>query len=323
MRNVSVKEAAEWLSLGELVAIPTETVYGLAAHALDAKAVAQIFAVKNRPANNPLILHVGEMEQIRDYVKQVPEEAWLLLRKFSPGPLTLVLPKRDIVPDITTASRPDLAIRIPSHPVSLELLRQIPFPLAAPSANPSGYISPTSADHVRKMLEGKIKYLLDGGPCQVGMESTIIGFTAGRPNLFREGMITRLELEKVIGPISEYEGQEIKSPGMAKMHYSPHTPLVLHDDPDELLVNLLDKRVGLITYNHYSELLPFAQQALLCENDQYRTAASRLYKTLHEMDEQDYELLIAKRFPNNEIGKVLNDRLARASARFPDFPEQL
>lgn len=319
MRNVTVNEAAEWLNKGELVAMPTETVYGLAANGLDEKAVARIFAVKNRPSHNPLILHIADADQLPEYVQHMPEEARILLRQFSPGPLTLVLPKKDIVPDITTAGRPDLAIRLPAHQVTRELLGQLSFPLAAPSANPSGYISPTSADHVRRMLEGKIKFVLDGGPCQVGMESTIVGFPAGKPTLYREGMITLGELENVIGSITHYEGHEIKSPGMAKMHYSPHTPLLVTDDPDGLLSKNLPQRVGLITYNHYSELLPMTHQVLLCESDQWRTAAARLYQTLHEMDQKDLDLIIVKRFPDNEIGAVLNDRVTRAAARFPEL----
>ncbi len=187
MKGTDIQLAAEYLLRGELVAIPTETVYGLAANALDERAVARVFEVKNRPLHNPLIIHVADVDQINRYTTDVPPAAQKLLSRFAPGPLTLLLPRNSTIPDIVTASSPLVAVRIPAHPMTRELLRRTGIPLAAPSANPFGYISPTTAGHVEKMLRDKIPYILDGGPCEAGIESTIIGFPAGVPTIYREG----------------------------------------------------------------------------------------------------------------------------------------
>ena len=224
-----ILEAAHYLEQGETVAIPTETVYGLAANALNEAAVHKIFAAKERPLYNPLIVHIKGIDAIDTYAKEIPDLAYRLLEAFAPGPLTLILPKQDIVPDLVTAGLAHVALRIPNHPLTLDLLAQLAFPLAAPSANPFGYISPTTAAHVAKQLKGKIPYILDGGPCQKGLESTIIGFTEGVPVLHRVGALDLETIRKFVPDIKILDKAEHKpvGPGMLAHHYSPHTKLEL------------------------------------------------------------------------------------------------
>ena len=191
--------AVHLLKQNKCVAIPTETVYGLAANALEEDAVAKIFAIKKRPAFDPLIVHIAEMSQMLDFVKTVPPVAHQLASVFWPGPLTLLLPKKDCIPDITTSGLNSVGIRIPSHPMTLELLKQLPFPLAAPSANPFGYISPTAAQHVAAQLGDDVDFILDGGDCTIGLESTIVDFTCDEPKVRRWGGITAEMLQPILG----------------------------------------------------------------------------------------------------------------------------
>lgn len=311
--GTDITYAAELLRQGELVSIPTETVYGLAANALDEDAVRKIFAAKGRPLTNPLIIHVAEIDQVSDYAQQIPEAAYRLLEAFSPGPLTLLLPRRTIVPDVVTAHLPHVAIRIPNHPLTHSLLSALRLPLAAPSANPYGYISPTSAQHVYKMLEGKISYILDGGYCAGGIESTIVGFPEGIPTLYREGLITKEAIEAIIGAVKRKETNQPLAPGMSVSHYSPRTPLILSEDIDARLAEYQGKKIGLITYDDYSEKLSEKDQLLLCRDNDLSAAASRLYAAMHEMDERGYELILVRKLPQQSLGIALNDRLNRAS----------
>lgn len=306
--------AAELLSVNKLVAIPTETVYGLAGNMFSERAVQQIFEVKRRPASNPLIVHVQDTDSIREIVTEMPPEAKILLENFSPGPLTLLLPKNSSVSDLITAGHPNVAVRIPDHPLTLELLAQIDFPLVAPSANPYTYISPTNPMHVYKMLNGKIPYILDGGPCIMGLESTIIGFPGGMPTIYRMGSISIEEIESKIGKVHLNSGEKIVAPGMHLKHYSPNTRFIVTDDPDREILQHSNQKIGFITYNSFSELLPNGQQLLLCENDDYKTAGSNLYAAMHTMDNKGYDLIIARKFPDTGIGSSINDRLNRAKA---------
>ena len=313
--GTDIAYAATLLQGGETVAIPTETVYGLAANALDEDAVTRIFVAKERPFYNPLIVHVPNVEAVRAIVAHIPQAALLLLERFSPGPLTVLLPKKPIVSDLVTAGLPDVAVRIPAHPVALALLRECGLPLAAPSANPFGYVSPTSAEHVLKMLAGRIPYVLDGGACDAGIESTIIGFPGGVPTVYRQGVITIAMVEAVVGPVARGSSAKPVAPGMLASHYSPHTPLIITEDVDESLQENLGKVVGLMTYNAFSELLAESRQILLCTNDDFATAARNLYAALHDMDTRGYELLIAKKLPQSGIGAAINDRLMRAALK--------
>lgn len=307
--------AAQLLRANNVVAIPTETVYGLAGNIFSEKAIKQIFEVKQRPATNPLIVHVHQVEALNDIVKVIPVEAKILLDAFAPGPLTLLLPKKAIVSDLVTAGLPDVAVRIPDQKLTLALIAEAGFPLAAPSANPYTYISPTSANHVLQMLDGSIPYILDGGLCRFGLESTIIGFPGGRPTLYRKGAVTIEEIEDKIGKINLPVSQKIIAPGMHLKHYSPKTKLILSDDPETDIYQYSNLKVGLITYNTYSSLLPRDQQILLCQQDDFKTAAANLYGAMHLMDSRNYDIIIVQKFPETGIGLSINDRLNRAKAQ--------
>ena len=308
-----IDHAAHLIVEGELVAIPTETVYGLAANALNPKAVEKIFLAKNRPPSNPLILHVAFVDQIYQLVNDIPETALHLLQAFAPGPLTLLLPKKENVPGIVNNNLPDIAIRIPNHPVTLDLLQKVAVPLAAPSANPFGYISPTTAVHVKSMLDGKIDYVLEGGACVGGLESTIIGFPKGVPTIYRVGMITKEEIEQVIGPVEMDQGKKTVAPGMLKSHYAPRTPLFLSENIEDDLDQFEGQKVGIITYNSLIEGIPTSQQVLICEGNDFSTAAKKLYAALHQVDKDGYDVILVRKFPSMGMGNTLNDRLLRAS----------
>ena len=221
--------AAERLRAGDIVAFPTETVYGLGANALDEKAVAKVFAAKNRPSFDPLIVHVANTEAVSKYVKAIDERTQQLMGKFWPGPLTLVFPKHAVIPDIVTAGMETVAIRMPSHPIALSLLQTVDFPIAAPSANPFGYVSPTTATHVQDTLGDVIDLIVDGGPCAVGVESTVCALTEEQAILLRPGGITLEQIESAIGPvkIGEPTQADKRSPGTLLSHYAPRAPVQL------------------------------------------------------------------------------------------------
>lgn len=310
-----IRQAGAWLQKDEVIAIPTETVYGLAGNALSIHAVQQIFTIKKRPLSNPLIVHVADMEQAEEFTRYIPKAARKVMKQFSPGPLTVLLRKNELIPDIVTAGLPDVAIRIPDHRLTLSMLREVKLPLAAPSANPFGYISPTSAAHVMKMLSGKIRYILDGGPCQRGLESTIIGFPDGIPTLFREGAICREQIERVTGELQLPASAIQAAPGMLPRHYQPNTMLVVCEDVDSELSKYAHLMVGLITYNRYSTQIPEDRQLLLSTDGQMQEAARNLYAAMHTMDERGYQLIIVKRMPDTGIGIAINDRLSRAAKK--------
>lgn len=231
-----IKKSAALLTEGQLVAIPTETVYGLAGNALDENAVLQIFKAKNRPKFDPLIVHLPGIEQIHNYVEFIPDELKALAEAFWPGPLTLLLPKKSIIPDLVTSGLGKVGVRVPNHPLTRSLLDLVDFPLAAPSANPFGYISPTSASHVAHHLGDKLSYILDGGSCDVGLESTIVGMEQGQVIIYRLGGISVSEIEKLVGNvlILPQSSSNPQSPGMLKSHYAPRKPMVL-GNLDELM----------------------------------------------------------------------------------------
>src|SRR5471030_2993623 len=218
-----IAKARALLERGLLVAIPTETVYGLAANALDADAVLQIFEVKNRPHFDPLIMHGASADALRAYVTLFPDWASTLADKFWPGPLTLVLPKKDSIPDIVTSGMPTVAIRVPKHPLTYELLSQLDWALAAPSANPFGYVSPTTPQHVMDQLGGKIPYILDGGDCTVGIESTIVAEQDGKICILRLGGLSVEEIESAIGTVSIITNETAHTQGSMKSHYATRT----------------------------------------------------------------------------------------------------
>jgi L-threonylcarbamoyladenylate synthase len=278
----NIRRAAQLLRAGELAVIPTETVYGLAANALDARAVRRIFEAKGRPASNPLIVHVVDP---RPYAAEWPEAAQRLLDKFWPGPLTIVVPKVAAVPDEVTAGLPSVALRSPAHPVAQALLKECGLPLAAPSANRFRQLSPTTAEHVDPLLASMI---LDGGPCKVGIESTVISFGAAQPRLLRPGMVSRAQIEAVIGPVEIGAGAE--SPGQHPKHYSPRTRLVLGKSPEQ------GRGVRL-------EGMPSDPQAY----------AEALYRRLHELDAEGYDWIAVDPAPVTPEWAAIRDRLERAA----------
>lgn len=311
-----IKKAAEWLKIGNVVAIPTETVYGLAANALNEEAVKLIFTTKQRPMTNPLIIHLPNLESLEKYVQSFPPLAKQLATAFCPGPLTMVLPKKSIVSDVVTAGLPNVAVRIPNHPLTLKLLQQLDFPLAAPSANPFGYISPTTAQHVAKQLGNKIPYILDGGLCQKGLESTIVGFQNEKVIVYRLGAIALEDLEKVVGDnliLNNLKAEKPLSPGMLPYHYSPHTPLYLTDNLKTAMASFDLNKIGVITLSKIWSEIPKNHQIQLSINHNLETAGHQLYKAMHQLDALGLEAIFVEKMPDKGIGKTMNDRLKRAA----------
>ncbi len=314
--GTDVSRAAEALRKGQLVGIPTETVYGLAANALDSLAVARIFEAKNRPAFDPLIVHLARFEQVERYCRQVPPLAYRLAEVFCPGPLTFILPKKAIIPDLVSAGHSTVGIRVPNHPLSLQLLEALDFPLAAPSANPFGYVSPTTAQHVLQQLGDAVAYVLDGGPCSVGLESTIIDLSGGEPKVLRLGGLSLEALEAAVGqPLSvQTSSSNPRAPGMLVKHYAPRTPLLWQHEVTEL-------PAGRIGYLRFSSPLPQVDpqhQWLLSPANSLPEAASKLFATLRLLDEMRYDWVLVEKFPETGLGLAINDRLTRAvQSRLP------
>ncbi len=306
---------------GELVAFPTETVYGLGTDALNADAAARIFIAKQRPLEDPLIVHIAEKGDIIPLVTHLPEKASLLIDRFWPGPLTLVLPKSPAVPDIITAGGATVAVRMPAHPVALALIRQAQRPVAAPSANLFGKTSPTTAAHVTEQLEGRYAVLIDGGASRVGVESTVLSLVEEIPVILRPGGVTREELEAVIGEVAVKSwserpavGERMASPGMLPAHYAPATPMVLVDDAATYAD---DPEAAIIlrgpTTRHFAGSI-----FILGHGGTMAGAAAMLYQTLRLVDRMDFRLIVAERFPDSGIGAAVNDRLERAAAGTQD-----
>ncbi len=313
--GTDIKQAIEFLTGGELVAIPTETVYGLAANALNEDAVLKIYAVKNRPQFNPLILHVASLEKGIRYIEHIPAEAKVLADAFWPGPLTILFNKTNEVPDIVTAGSDKVALRVPNHPLTLELLNQIDFPLAAPSANLSGYVSPTTAEHVYEGLAGKIAYILNGGQCNIGVESTIVGWNNNNElEIYRLGGIAVEEIEKVVGKkINTIKKitENPDAPGQLKSHYATHTALFL-GKTKEMMNEFKNKNIILINFSEYHSDIPKQQQLILSENGLIEEAAKNLFRILREADKLHADIIMAEYLPNEGLGRAINDRLERA-----------
>jgi L-threonylcarbamoyladenylate synthase len=311
--GTDINKAAELLKNGELVAVPTETVYGLAANALNEESVLKIYHAKNRPKFNPLILHVPYFNSIKDFVKEIPDDCIKLATEFSPGPLTYLLEKSDAVPDLVTAGGKRVALRVPNHPLLTQLLNKLDFPLAAPSANPSGYVSPVTAEHVLEGLDGKIPYILDGGECKVGLESTIVGFENGKTVIHRLGGVSKEAIEKVLGKTVELSlaHSTPDTPGQLKSHYATATPLYF-GNAEELISKFSDKKFVVITLDkQFSSIAP-AFQFRLSNSGDLDQAARRLFKALRKADAMNADLIIADKMPDKDLGAAINDRLQRA-----------
>jgi L-threonylcarbamoyladenylate synthase len=322
----ALAHAAEVLRGGGLVAFPTETVYGLGANALDGEAVARIFTAKGRPANNPLIVHVAKVEDVRRLVAHWPAEAAALAERFWPGPLTLVLPKRADVPEIVTAGGPTVAVRMPGHAVARELIELAGVPVAAPSANRSGNVSPTLAQHVIDELDGRIDLILDGGPTTGGIESTVLDLSRRPARLLRPGLVTPGEIEAVIGPVvrpgpvAPALAEALPSPGMLTRHYAPKTPVELVEGPlRERLAEFLGRgmRLALLSRDDdWQDDYP-DEDACLRWNmpDEPQRYAARLYQVLRTIDRRGaYDRILVLMPPDTEEWLAVRDRLRRAAA---------
>lgn len=309
--GTDIQLAAEYLNSGELVAIPTETVYGLAGNALNVETVSKIYSVKNRPSFNPLIMHLPSIDAAAPYVIKIPEPLQKLAQILTPGPISFLLPKSAIVSDIITAGSDKVVIRIPDHPMTLELLKKIDFPLVAPSANPFGYVSPVTAQHVLEGLDGKLAYILDGGACKVGLESTIIGEENGKLMVYRLGGISIEQIVEVLGiqPSLSLLHSKPDTPGQLKSHYAPSKPLWV-GDVESLLATQDYNRVGVISLQkNYNVKYSY----ILSPSGNLAEAAAGLFKALRELDRADIDCILAERFPEKGIGMAINDRLNRAS----------
>lgn len=317
-RPEDIDDAVRLLCAGRLVAVPTETVYGLAADASNAEAVGRIFIAKRRPANHPLIVHLAGPERLSDWARDIPDAAWRLANAFWPGPLTLLLHKADQVPPEVTGGRPTIGLRVPAHPVLLRILDRLDGGLAAPSANPHKRLSPTSADQVMSGLNGRIDAVLDGGPCRVGLESTIVDLTGDTPRIVRAGPITRRELEQALGRRVEFpEQHDTAVPGNVAVHYQPRTPLYLYatDVLRERLQRLRpDARVALL---HRSDALSERRPGIIHRlrmPDDKAEYARRLYDALHAADETGADAIWMEAPPMHEDWRDVHDRLARAAS---------
>lgn len=306
--------AKEALEKGHVIGVPTETVYGLASNALNIAAVAKIFEIKGRPSSNPLILHCLDRENAAPFIMEFHDELALLSSKFCPGPLTLLVPKSERVPEIITAGSDRVAIRFPAHPMLRALLETLPFPLAAPSANQYGGVSPTLAPQVLEQLMGKIPWILDGGPCEYGLESTIVGVENNKIVVYRLGSITLDELSVVLGYIPELKNNAAsnpQAPGMVKYHYAPHTPLHYFQQNEALKLDS-----GYIFLHKIPEDFPPQQCMVLSISGMPQEVARNLYRVLIEMDSKGFKALYIEKPAPEGLGLTLIDRLNRATAKF-------
>ena len=311
--GTDVQKAAQILANGGLVAIPTETVYGLAANAYNSEAVTNIFIAKNRPSFDPLITHISNSDQLNILAKNIPAKATSLIQKFWPGPLTIILPKTDKVSDLITSGLENAAFRIPNHPITTSLLESIDFPLAAPSANPFTYVSPTTAQHVKDQLGNKVDYILDGGPCTIGLESTIISFKDDTPKILRLGGLSAENIEQIIGKIDiqTHSSSKPEAPGMLTSHYSPGMELRI-GDIDKLIIENSEKKIGIISYK---KPFPNYINSVLAPSGNLAEAAQNLFKSLRWMGNQQIEIILTEYVPNQGLGRAINDRLNRASSK--------
>ena len=311
-----IQKAVALLTNEELVAIPTETVYGLAGNIFSEKAIKSIFSTKKRPFFNPLIVHIPSVDSLENIVSYIPEKAKLLATAFWPGSMTLVLKKKAAIPDLITAGKDTVAVRVPNHPVTLELLKQLPFPLAAPSANPFGSISPTKPIHVERYFkeEVNVKMVLNGGSCSNGIESTIIGFENEEPVIYRLGALALEEIEAVVGeiPVKNKKEKNPDAPGMLARHYAPSTRTFLVDDIDNMVKSHTGKKMGVLVFKNSLNNRSL-NEIVLSKKGSMQEAASKLYDSLHELDSKNLDLIIAERFPDKGLGKSINDRLQRAT----------
>jgi len=305
------------LEEGGLVAIPTETVYGLAGNALNDQAVTNIFEAKNRPSFDPLIVHVANIFQAEQFVEDIPNEARKLAEAFWPGPLTLLLKKKDTISDLVTSGLDTVAIRVPAQTLTRNLLASLDFPLAAPSANPFGYVSPTKAAHVNEQLSDRLDYILDGGDCEVGLESTIVSFVSEQPKVLRLGGLSVEAIEQVIGSVEVtiHSSSSPAAPGMLKSHYAPRKPVILKKVFDQESKENIDE-IGALMFNAYMDDIPVENQFLLSASGDLNVGARRLFLGLRTLDQnENIKVIVTDFVPNEGLGRAINDRIKRATAK--------
>ena len=312
--SASIERAAGILRSGGIVAFPTETVYGLGADALNPVACARIFEAKNRPSFDPLIVHLADRDRLEDLVKFVPSRARVLIERFWPGPLTLVFDKKNSIPDIVTAGLPTVAVRMPAHPVAIELIARTGRPIAAPSANPFGYISPTRAAHVAAQLGDAVDLILDGGECAVGVESTILRIEGDRAFLLRPGGLALEEIETLVGRIEDASGPRAQpaAPGQSASHYSPRTPVRIVKEA--AAAGPLIGNEGLLSFRGAPDSAVFARVETLSPGGDLREAAARLFSCLHELDSSGLRVIFAEEVPEEGLGRAIMNRLRRAES---------
>lgn len=312
----NILKAAEIIKNGGTVAFPTETVYGLGADGLNPTAVAKIFEIKKRPTFNPLILHIDDKTKLNSICEINDSRITKLTEAFWPGPLTLVLPKKKIVPEIVTADNPTVAIRIPKNEIAIELIKLSGVPIAAPSANLFNRLSPTKASHVYNQLGDTVDMILDGGDTEVGVESTIIEITGNDVFLLRPGGITKEQIEELLNCKIEVKQRttDPNSPGQLPFHYSPRTPLKFLSEAD--LVNLEDKKVGAIFLKEQTLDFNFNQTVILSSDGNLREAAANMFSALHRLDEENLDVILVEPIPEMGLGLAMMDRLKKAAANF-------
>jgi len=311
----TIRQAAEIIRQGGIVAFPTETVYGLGADAYNPLAVARVFEVKRRPFFDPLIVHIASPAHLKKLVKDIPSGARKLTEKLWPGPLTVVLFKEEHIPDIVTAGLPTVALRMPSHPMALSLIKESKCPIAAPSANPFGYLSPTTAEHVRGQLADQVDLILDGGPCPVGVESTIVSFSENKPRLLRPGGVSLEEIESIIGKVEISPIRDrLVAPGMLPRHYAPRTPIVLDWD-EKHLDSYKGKKIGFLAFREPENFLQFQHIEVLSKKGDFREAAANLFSAIRRLDALDLDLILAEAVPEAGLGRAIMDRLRRATSK--------
>ncbi|HHT7114885.1 TPA: L-threonylcarbamoyladenylate synthase [Bacillus cereus] len=319
-----LQEAAKLLRENEAIAFPTETVYGLGANAMNDEAIAKIFEAKGRPSDNPLIVHIGTKSQLDGIVKGIPPVAEQLMEHFWPGPLTIILPRKEGISEKVTAGLNTVGVRMPDHPVALALIEEANVPVAAPSANRSGRPSPTLASHVYEDLNEKIAGIVDGGATGVGVESTVIDCTSAVPTILRPGGITKEQLEAVIGTVSldpalKDEKEKPKSPGMKYTHYAPKAPLSIVEGSREFIQLIVDKKkeegfkVGVLTTEEYQHVYN-ADVVLSCGvRSDLASVATKLYDVLRTFDASEVDVIFSESFPNEGIGNAIMNRLTKAA----------
>lgn len=318
-------QAANLLRENEVVAFPTETVYGLGGNAKNEEAVAKIFAAKGRPSDNPLIIHISKLEQLTEFVDNIPEKASILMEKFWPGPLTIIFQKKEgALSDKATAGLSTIAVRMPEHPVALAIIDAAGLPIAAPSANRSGRPSPTSAHHVWEDLNGRIAAIVDGGPTGIGVESTVLDCTLEIPQILRPGGVTKEQLVSVIGevkmdPALSNQKEAPKSPGMKYTHYAPDAPLFLVNGDRETIQQLMDEkrqegmRVGILTTEENRSFYQCDVIKICGKRENLETIASSLYDTLRSFNQEHVDIIFSEMFPDEGVGQAIMNRLLKAA----------